>query len=823
MRIECPHCEARVRLDEPPEDDTPIRCPECRKKFVPPETDDEDDRRPARKGGKKGGKRRAAEEPKSMVPWIAAGGVVAVAAVIGIVVVVMSSGSKPDPKPAADTAANTTPPPAPQPAPRPAPRPAPNQTPPRTPTTAGVDPDVAGDKPPGTQGVVVPPTGGPTRPVAVPQAAIPAQYADLFRQAADRPPRTIRAASLRPKDADLVPEVPTFHSLLMARKTAPASTVAPKAAKLTLDELKKACAYIKVDAGDMSGTGSGFLIAQDGPAGLVATNYHVIEAAARPRFSSGTASVTAVFNSGQADERVTKAQIVAFDPLADLAILRVEGGGGTWPKAINPYNALPKLVEGTEIQFWGFPLGEILASGRRNPEITLGKGSVSSLRYTAGGKLDRVQISGTMNPGNSGGPLVDADGRLVGVAVSIINPKLGAGIGFAVPVNDLIALLEGRILDTIFVPTELDNASGRAKFLVVAPVMDPLDRVDTVFIRRWSGAGKAPEAVKDAQTGYKPFGIRKDGKANLPGVDEFPLKKFNTRGSAADGLGIALGEMEVPLDAAEVQIQLASQTFPNLQTGTKLTAASKPVAYTLKVGDQPVGSDARAFSDLTANPDALAGQVLVVKARVAAPPATRDPVQDLIIVGSDGKRPDRMRFLVDRAAAAEFDEVVPEHQIMPVRLVCVVGKRGADGVVPVRVARLDFLGRADRVVRTIPAAPDPEDKLAELNRDPAKFAGQSLELKVSSVPLTQRVLQTGEYMVVFPSRFAPRNLMFTINPGMRQRLMEAVGQGLRPGMIVPTRITAVVPARPDVNGRTTITVTKIEITDEEGRVARTIE
>lgn len=211
-------------------------------------------------------------------------------------------------------------------------------------------------------------------------------------------------------------------------------------------------------------------------------------------------------------------------------------------------------------------------------------------------------------------------------------------------------------------------------------------------------------------------------------------------------------------------------------------------------------------------------------ARVAAPPVTRDPVQDLVIVGLDGRRPDRMRFLVDRPTAAEFDEVVPEHQPMPVRLACVVGRRGADGVVPVRVARLDFLGRADRVVRTIPAAPNPEDKLAALNRDPAKFAGQSLEMKVSSVPLTPRVVQTGEYAVVFPSTFAPRNLTFTINPGMRQRLVETAGQGLRPGMMVPTRITAVVPSQPPPpGGRTVVSISKIEITDDEGRVLRTIE
>jgi S1-C subfamily serine protease len=813
MRVECPHCNARVRLDDPPEDDTPIKCPECRKKFAPPEPDDDD--RPRRRKKKD----RDAEKPVfTTAHWAIAGGVIAAALVGGGIVVAMTWG---DGKPKAAAKA---------------PEVAANNPPDRTPPRVGVEltPPVVRDtrQPTGTPQPAPDPDDGETKkpkPVAEDPVqaqlpggpVVPPQHADLFRAPVSAPPPTIRAAQLRPAAAEIVPEIPTFHSLLLARKTAPAATaVVPKGAKLGLDELKRACAYIKVEAGNLSGTGSGFLISSDPGGALVATNYHVIEAAAAPKFGAGTNKVTAVFNSGQPDEKALKATIVAFDPVADLAVLRVEGGG-PWPKALNPYHALPKVVEGTPVQFWGFPLGEILASGKRNPEITLGTGTVSSLRRTASGKLDRVQISGTMNPGNSGGPLVDTDGRLVGVAVSIVNPKLGTGIGFAVPVDDLIALLEGRLLTTIFVPTGLEN--GRAKFLVFVPIMDPLERVETVFVRRWAGAGSPPEAVKDAATGFRPFGMRKDGKANLPGVDEFPLKTFRTEGGAATGLSIALGEMTVPLDAAQVQIQVASQTVPNLQTGAKLTAASKPVAYTLAVADQPVGSDARPFTDLTANPDALAGKVVVVKARVAAPPNNWDAVQDLIVVGLDGRRPDRMKFLVDRAAAAEFDEVVPEHQPMPVRLVCAVGRRGADGVVPVRVARLDFIGRGDAVVRTIPGPAAAEDKLAALNRDLPRFAGQTVEMKVSAVPLSPQLVQ-GELMVVFPSRYDPRNLRFMMSTSMRQRLLEAIGTGMRPGTIVPVRVTAVVPTRVAPGApRTPLTLTKVEFLDEDGNPSRTIE
>lgn len=813
MRIECPHCQARVRVEDP-DDDTPIRCPECRKKFTPPDPDDDD--RPRRGGKKRAREKAEAEEGNNKKGWIIAGGVVGTAAVGGIVAVVLMMGG--DKKPAEAANNNNSNSIQPQQPPPPRPQPVVPQPDPAA---------VAGGGLGKTTNPTIAPNPNPPKkvtPVGPAAVTIPPQYADLFRTPVSAPPRMIRAASLRPSATDLVPDVPTFHSLLQARKN-PAGkdpAVAPKAAKLTNEELKRASAFIKVEAGDRSGSGSGFLIALDGQAGLVATNHHVIEAAARPQYGAKPATVTVIFNSGLADEKVGKAAIVAYDPVADLAILRVEAPG-PWPKAINPYHTPAKLTEGVAVQFWGFPLGDILATGKRNPEITLGTGTVSSFRYNAGGKLDRVQVNGTINPGNSGGPLVDADGRLVGIVVSRIKPNLGSGIGFAVPVNDLIALLEGRLLATAFIPIGLEN--NRAKFLVFCPVMDPLVRVDTVFIRRWAGAGGPPEAVRDPLTGYKPFGMKKDGKANLPGVDEFPLKLFKTDLESTSGFVVALGEIDVPQDAAQVQIQVASQTFPNPVNGGKLTAASKPVAYTLSVGDQAVGADARPFNTLTDNLDGLAGQTVVVKGRIAAPPNTLAAVQELVIVSPDGRRPDRVRFLVDAAVATQFDEVMPEDRPLPVRLVCLVGRRGADGFVPVRVARLDFIGRADWVVRTIPAGPgEKADDLAAMNRDPARFAGKTMDLAVETAPLMPRALAANELVVLLSSFTDPRNLRFTISPAMRQRLIEGLGREHPPGAVVPAKIRVTLPDQTAPPGYlTNIVVTRIDFTDLEGNVIKSVE
>src|ERR1700686_3200891 len=91
---------------------------------------------------------------------------------------------------------------------------------------------------------------------------------------------------------------------------------------------------------------------------------------------------------------------------------------------------------------FGFPFGKILATNKRNPAITVGKGSVSSIRLDEKDELALVQIDGALNPGKSGGPVVDAPGRLVGIAVATI--KDSSGIGLAIPARQLKRLLDNK-------------------------------------------------------------------------------------------------------------------------------------------------------------------------------------------------------------------------------------------------------------------------------------------------------------------------------------------------------------------------------------------
>lgn len=225
----------------------------------------------------------------------------------------------------------------------------------------------------------------------------------------------------------------------------------------TLQELKRATVYIKVVAGQLAGSGSGFVISTRGDNAFIVTNHHVVVPRAesslpdmfpgpalppfrRPRFvgGGGRSDVTAVLRSGTPEEQSCRAEIAAMHADNDLAILKITGGRDL-PRPIDFSQEIP-LVETMPVYVLGFPFGQTLATGRGNPAITVGKGSVSSIRLDDQGKLARVQIDGALNPGNSGGPVVDVRGRLIGVSVATI--KGSSGIGLAIPARQVNELVE---------------------------------------------------------------------------------------------------------------------------------------------------------------------------------------------------------------------------------------------------------------------------------------------------------------------------------------------------------------------------------------------
>ena len=133
------------------------------------------------------------------------------------------------------------------------------------------------------------------------------------------------------------------------------------------------------------------------------------------------AKLEVILNSGENGERTLTATIYGLDADLDLALLKVDGTD------LPPLLTLGKsdeLTDAQEVVAFGFPFGESLGKS-----MTVSPTRVSSLRKE-GGLLTKVQLTGGLNPGNSGGPVTDLKGEVIGVSVSKLR---NTDIAFAIP------------------------------------------------------------------------------------------------------------------------------------------------------------------------------------------------------------------------------------------------------------------------------------------------------------------------------------------------------------------------------------------------------
>jgi S1-C subfamily serine protease len=246
-----------------------------------------------------------------------------------------------------------------------------------------------------------------------------------------------------------------------------------------LAKLKAATVFIKIHAGNLEGSGSGFVLRVDGDEALVVTNRHV----AVPHAKGGVArkaDLEAVFHSSKKNEFTRKAEVLAADEDHDLAVLRVTGirGVADFPSPLNTSEKL-SLSETMPVYIFGFPFGEMLSTTRGNPAVTIGKGTISSLREDETGDSAFIQIDGDVNPGNSGGPVVDSRGRLVGVTVAKLK---GTNIGMAIPPVELTRMLVGRVGNFDFRINRIVRDST-VEIDIRGSLIDPLERVKSASIR----------------------------------------------------------------------------------------------------------------------------------------------------------------------------------------------------------------------------------------------------------------------------------------------------------------------------------------------------
>ncbi len=275
--------------------------------------------------------------------------------------------------------------------------------------------------------------------------------------------------------------------LLLFIFAAPVTCRSQELSRAAVAAIAKASTVL-IDVGGQ-GSGSGFCI---DPSGLIITNEHVVRG-----YGQG-GILTVVVDAGLKTERVIPAKVVRRDKVRDLALLSVES---------NP--AIPSLSLGTdesvselsELIVLGFPFGNALAKPGTNPSVTANVVNVSALRRDENNAIDRIQLDSNLNPGNSGGPVMNREGRIVGVVISGI---VGAGINLAIPVNRLRQFLERPIL--VFTPptVEVDQQTLPAEFRVTASQLtgEPLE-LELELILRLAGSAESRLPMKKEGSVYQ--------------------------------------------------------------------------------------------------------------------------------------------------------------------------------------------------------------------------------------------------------------------------------------------------------------------------------
>ncbi|KAB2331848.1 S1C family serine protease [Bacillus mesophilum] len=180
-----------------------------------------------------------------------------------------------------------------------------------------------------------------------------------------------------------------------------------------------------------SGSGSGVIFKMSDGEAFIVTNNHVIENASK---------VEVTLHDGEK----LSAELVGTDPLTDIAVIKIKGDISA---EVLPFGDSSKLRAGEQVLAIGNPLGLDLSRTVTQGIVSAVDRSIAVSTSAGEWDLDVIQTDAAINPGNSGGALINSAGELVGINSLKISESGVEGLGFAIPSNDVEALINQLIED----------------------------------------------------------------------------------------------------------------------------------------------------------------------------------------------------------------------------------------------------------------------------------------------------------------------------------------------------------------------------------------
>ncbi|WP_425542207.1 S1C family serine protease [Salinibacillus aidingensis] len=176
----------------------------------------------------------------------------------------------------------------------------------------------------------------------------------------------------------------------------------------------------------LSGTGSGVIYNVTNDAAYIVTNNHVIEGASEIEVS--------LYNGD-----VVTAKLVGTDSLTDIAVLKIAGNYDINPLEFGDSDA---LRTGQEVIAIGNPLGLELSRTVTQGIVSAVDRTITVSTSVGDWNLEVIQTDAAINPGNSGGALINSSGKLIGINSLKISDSGVEGLGFAIPSNEVVTIID---------------------------------------------------------------------------------------------------------------------------------------------------------------------------------------------------------------------------------------------------------------------------------------------------------------------------------------------------------------------------------------------